>query len=61
MLWSNDADNYVIIDPIIDQLALNLVQICLDNTLQILYKSSVLCFAKVGNIDYTQKSQKFGL
>ena len=35
----------------IDQLALNLVDICFDNTLQILCKS-LLCFAKLGKIDY---------
>ena len=41
--------NYVIID----QFTLNLVDICLDNTLQILCKL-LLCFAKIGNIDYSK-------
>ena len=36
---------------IIDQLALNLVDICYDNTLEILCKS-LLCFAKLGKIDH---------
>ena len=57
MAWSTDADdakmlldiplsmNYVIID----QLVLNLVEICLDNTLQIICKS-LLCFAKIAEI-----------
>ena len=39
--------NYVIID----QLALNIVDICLRKTLQMLCKS-LLCFAKTGKIDY---------
>ena len=58
MVWSTDTDdakmlldiplpmNYVMID----QLALNLLDICLDHTLQLLYKS-LLCFAKIGKID----------
>ena len=41
--------NYIIID----QLALDLVDICIDNTLQILCKS-LLCFAKIGKIDYSK-------
>ena len=57
MIWSTDTDdakmlleilfttNYVIID----QLALNFVDICFDNTLQILCKS-LLYFAKLGNM-----------
>ena len=68
MVWSTDADdaktlldvpfpmNYVMIY----QLTWNLIDICLDNMLQILCKS-LLCFAKIGNIGYTQKSAKFGL
>ena len=47
--------NYVIIN----QLAFSLVDICLDNTLQILRKS-LLCLAKLGKLDYS-KSSKFGL
>ena len=39
--------NYVIVD----QIALNLVNICLDNMLQGLCKS-LPCFAKIGKIDY---------
>ena len=61
MVWSTDADdakvllgipipmNYLIID----QLVLNSVDICLDNTLQISGKS-LLCFAKIGEIDYSK-------
>ena len=43
------STNYVIVD----QLALNLVDICPDNTPQISCKS-LLCFAKIGNIDYSK-------
>ena len=61
MVWSTDANdakmlldipvrmNYIIID----QLALNLVDFCFDNTLQILFES-FLCFAKVGETDYSE-------
>ena len=42
---------------IIDQLALNLVDICFDNMLQISCKS-LLCLAKILHI--TQKSPKYG-
>ena len=38
---------------IIDQLALNQVDICLDNTLQILC-NSLLCFAKIGKTHYSK-------
>ena len=41
--------NYVIID----QLASNLVDICFDNTLQILCKS-LLCFPKIGKFNYSK-------
>ena len=41
------------------KLALNLVVICLDNTIQISYKS-LLCFAKIWNIGYS-KIGKIGL
>ena len=61
MVWSTDADdtkmlldfpfpmNYLIID----QLALNSVDICLNNTLQILCKL-LLSFAQIGKIDYSK-------
>ena len=64
MVWSTDTDdakmlldiplpmNYVMIH----QLALNLLNICLDHTLQLLYKS-LLCFAKVGKIDWSKFTQ----
>ena len=38
---------------IIDQIAFSLVDICLDNMLQILWKS-FLCFAKIGETDYSK-------
>ena len=44
--------NYVIIG----QLALNLVDICLDNKLQILCKS-LLCFAKIWKIDWSKSAK----
>ena len=68
MVWSADTDdakmlldipfpmNYVVID----QLTLNLVDICLNNTLQILCKS-LLCFSQMGKVNYTQKSPKFSM
>ena len=43
-----------------DQLAFNLVDICLYNMLQILC-NSLLCFAKIGKIDDQSKLPKFGL
>ena len=43
-------------DVINDQSALNLADICLDNTLQILHKS-LLCFVKFGRLT-TEKSPK---
>ena len=64
MVWTTDADNakelvdvrFLMICAIIDQLALNLVDICFDNTLQIL---CILYYAlqKLS----TQKSPKFDL
>ena len=67
MVWSTDAgDAKVLLDisfpmnyVIIDQLAWNLVDICLDNMLQILCK---LCYAlqKLGRLT-TQNMPKFSL
>ena len=59
MVWSTDAEDVIMLldiqspenSVLNDQLALNLVDTCLDNTPQILYKS-VLCFAKSWKIDY---------
>ena len=53
MVWSSDVDDakmlldipFPMSQVITDQLAFNLVDICLDNTLQILC-NSLLCFAK---------------
>ena len=66
-MWSTDADNAkMMLDiplptkyVIIDQLALKLVDICLDKTLQILCKSLVYTYAlqELGKLT-AQKSQK---
>ena len=61
MAWSTDAgDAKMLLDiplsmnyVIINQLVLNLVEICLDNTLHILCKL-LLCFAKIAKTDYTK-------
>ena len=61
MVWLTDSDDAkMLLDipfpmkyVIIDQSALNLVDICLDNKLQILCKS-LLCFAKIGKIDHSE-------
>ena len=45
---------------IIDQLALNLINICLDNRLQISCKS-FLCFAKIEKIDLSKIAKIFNL
>ena len=67
MVWSTDADDakmlldipFPIDFVLIDQLALNLADICLDNTLQILlYRCYVL--QKLERFT-TQTSPKFGL
>ena len=58
MVWSTDADDAKMILDIlfpmnyvtIDQLALNLVDICLNSTLQMLCKL-LLCFPKIGKSD----------
>ena len=64
MVWSTDVDdarmlldilfpiNYVIID----QFALNVIGICLDNMRQILFKS-LLYFVKIGKIDYSKMAK----
>ena len=63
MAWSSDVYDAIMLLAIpfpmncviIDQLALNLVDICLDYTLQILLWKSLLCFAKIGmKIDYSK-------
>ena len=41
---------------ITDQLSLNLVDICLNNTLQISCRS-FLCFANIGKIDYSKTAK----
>ena len=61
MVWSTDADDAkILVDiplpipmnyVIIDQLSLNVGDIYLDTTLQIC--KSLLCFAKIGKIDYS--------
>ena len=64
LVWSTDADDAkILLDisfpmnyEIIDQLALNLIDICLGNTLQILCKS-LLCFAKIGKTEYSKISK----
>ena len=38
---------------VVDQLALNLVDICHDNTLKI-SRESFLCFAEIGKTDYSK-------
>ena len=61
MVWSIDADDakmlldipIPMIYVIIDQLALNLVDACLENKLQILLKS-LLFFAKIRKVDYSK-------
>ena len=68
MEWSTDADDSKMLlgipfpmnHVIIDQLAFNLVGICIDNMLQMLLRKSLLCFAKIGNIDCS-KIAKIGL
>ena len=65
MVWSNDGDeakmlldiSFPINHVILDQLALKLVDICLDNTLQMLCKS-LLCFAKINREDCLSKMPK---
>ena len=60
LVWSTKPDDtkmlldilFPLNHVIIDQLVLNLVNICLDNTLQISCKS-FLCSAKIGKIDYS--------
>ena len=61
MVWSSDTyDAKMLLDisfpmnyVIINQLSLNLVDICLHDTLRIICKS-LLCFAKIGTIDYSK-------
>ena len=61
MIWSTDTDdaNMLLGIPfpmncvIIDQLALNLVAICLDNMLKILCKS-LLCYAEIRKIAHSK-------
>ena len=61
MVWSIHADDAKMLLDIpfpmnyvtIDQLALNLIYVCLHNTLQILWKS-FLCFTEIGKIDYSK-------
>ena len=61
MVWSIDADDDKMLlnipfptnSVVTDQLALNLVEIYLDNTLMILCES-FLYFAKIGKIDYSK-------
>ena len=65
MVWSTDAeDAKMLLDilfsidyVIVGQLGLNLVNICLDNTLQIFCKS-FLCLPRISKIDHS-KSPKF--
>ena len=61
MVWSTDANDaktpqdipFPMSYVIIDQLASNSVDICLDNTLQRLCKS-LLCFAKIGKSGHSK-------
>ena len=63
MVWDTDDAKMLLDIPfpmnyvLIEQLSLNLGDVCLDNTLQMLCKS-LLCFAKFGKIDYTQILKK---
>ena len=67
MIWSTTADDTKMLLDIpfpkkyitVDQLILTFVNICIDNTPQILCKS-LQCFAKIDKIDYS-KIAKNGL